>query len=117
MTTISADPHILMMQATQTANTYYLAAIRDLPENVAPQIVAAYMQAASQDYTGSIKAKILEEGFTNIQAALKSLNFGLSPHTTSADADTIADATICIAEAIQKIASMIDLHNEELSNE
>jgi len=73
MTIISAGPETLMRQAAMTAHTYYLTAVRDLPDDVAPEIIAAYMQAASQDMAGSIIAKILEEKLSTISESLDEL--------------------------------------------
>ena len=85
---IEASSDVLLQQASYTAETYFIEAIRAIDHQFGPgyakdhpELVAAFMTVAGQDLTTSISLKVFEE----------------------AVAEVISDISIIVADAITRL--------------
>ena len=79
--TIEASNGTLMRQAQGTADTYMLAAVRDIDEILGkgyaakhPELIAAYMQTAAIDLGSAIIARAIERVANNIDNAATTIS-------------------------------------------
>lgn len=78
---IQASPDTLLEQSWKTADEYLLRAIRCIDERLgegaaqqSPQLVAAFMQVAAQDFATAMRAAVEQDSSMNIAAISDSLD-------------------------------------------
>jgi hypothetical protein len=81
----SADPGELMRQAPWTIDTYLRSAIEaaknfDIPAAQRATFIAAYIQACSLDYAGSIISRAIELASETIKSGLDEVAAAINQH-------------------------------------
>jgi hypothetical protein len=113
---IEASPKTLMRQAKMTAAEYMHAAQVDIDEKFGdgfarkhPELIAAYMTTAAQDFGAATIARSIQDGFDQVQRRLSPLD--AMAENVRSDHPLMGSTLSDIADGLQAIASAIPEKN------